>query len=112
MNAASSPSSGALPTSSSISQLSKPGKGSMARSAKTSQGEDSDDYDEEDDDEDEFFDCRENLDDTSSLAKWSSMELTPIDGDEAAMDQVRFVQGSISIHIAPNGKMSMRMLIL
>lgn len=27
--------------------------------------------------EDEFYDCRENLDDTSSLAKWSSMEWTP-----------------------------------
>lgn len=33
----------------------------------------------DDEGEDEFFDCRENLDDTSSLAKWSSMELTPMD---------------------------------
>ena len=33
--------------------------------------------DSEEEEDDEFFDCRENLDDTSSLAKWSSMELTP-----------------------------------
>ena len=33
----------------------------------------------EDDDEDEFFDARERLDDSVSLAKWSSMELENID---------------------------------
>ena len=38
--------------------------------------------DSEEEEDDEFFDCRENLDDTSSLAKWSSMELTPQVGRE------------------------------
>ena len=33
----------------------------------------------EDDEEDEFFDARERLDDSVSLAKWSSMELENID---------------------------------
>ena len=28
---------------------------------------------------DEFFDCRETMDDSSSLAKWSSMDLLPLD---------------------------------
>ena len=50
--------------------------------------DDLDAYDDEDADEEEFFDCRENLDDTSSLAKWSSMELTPMD-EEAAEVKMR-----------------------
>lgn len=31
--------------------------------------------------DDEFFDCHEVLGENSSLAKWSSMELTPVDQD-------------------------------
>ena len=33
-----------------------------------------------DEEVDEFFDCRENFDETSSLAKWSSMDLLPMGG--------------------------------
>ena len=63
-------------TSSMINAMSKPGKSALNRGTC-----DSDDIDTDQDDE-EFFDCRENLDDTSSLAKWSSMDLTPLDGDD------------------------------
>ena len=34
----------------------------------------------DDEETDEFFDCRETMDDSSSLAKWSSMDLLPLDG--------------------------------
>jgi len=49
--------------------------------------------DSEDSENDEFFDCRENLDDeTVSLAKWSSMELTPHgEGDEDVTAAMRVV---------------------
>ena len=33
----------------------------------------------DDEEIDEFFDCRETMDDSSSLAKWSSMELMPME---------------------------------
>ena len=33
----------------------------------------------DDEETDEFFDCRETMDDSSSLAKWSSMDLLPLD---------------------------------
>ena len=36
---------------------------------------------EEEDEDDEFFDCREQWDEASSLAKWSSMELENLDGE-------------------------------
>ncbi len=42
------------------------------------------DDDEEEDEEDEFFDCREDLDDTSSLAKWSSMDLPEYDENDGS----------------------------
>ncbi len=67
--------------SSGINSVSKPGRLAVDASK---------DDDEEDEDEDEFFDCRENLDDTSSLAKWSSMELTP-QGDPEDFDQTAAV---------------------
>jgi hypothetical protein len=61
-----------------IHSVSKPGKSAFQRSP-GKEDDDDEDYDEEDDDQ--FFDCRENLDDTSSLAKWSSMDLPPYDED-------------------------------
>ncbi len=45
----------------------------------TQDSEDDLDLDDFEEEEEEFFDCRENLDETSSLAKWSSMELTPME---------------------------------
>ena len=36
---------------------------------------------EENDEDDEFFDAREQMDDSVSLAKWSSMELENVDMD-------------------------------
>ena len=91
MNAAT-PNSGAAV----INAVSKPGRLAIANSSSSNNNNSSsnrrrrnnnnpvdseddylDDDDDEEEEEDEFFDCRENLDDTSSLAKWSSMELTP-----------------------------------
>ena len=66
-------------TSGIIHAAAKPGKSAFDRNKNKNNGEDGD---SEEEDEDEFYDCRENLDDTSSLAKWSSMELTPADGDQ------------------------------
>lgn len=43
-----------------------------------------DEDDEEETETDEFFDCREDFDDASSLAKWSSMDLVPLSDEEAA----------------------------
>ena len=75
----------ATPTSAMINSVSKPGKSAMNRD-----DEDDDDEDDSSEREDEFFDCRENLDDTSSLAKWSSMELAPY--DQESVDQVTATQ--------------------
>ena len=77
-----------------ISSVSKPGRSAFERrrAEETRDGEEEgdSDYGEDDDDEeeeDEFYDCRENLDDTSSLAKWSSMDLLPYDEDDGAQRQ-------------------------
>ena len=42
----------------------------------------------DEEEEDEFFDCNEQWDESSSLAKWSSMELETIDTDHANPNQV------------------------
>ncbi|XP_040577128.1 protein retinal degeneration B isoform X4 [Lepeophtheirus salmonis] len=39
---------------------------------------------EQGDSDEEFFDCREEINDTVSLAKWSSMELPPMNEDESS----------------------------
>ena len=42
----------------------------------------------DEEEEDEFFDCNEQWDESSSLAKWSSMELESLDTDNANPNQV------------------------
>ena len=59
----------------------------------------------EDDDDDEFFDARERLDDSVSLAKWSSMELENIDPEtvpNARVASLKMVSISLEESVCPS----------
>jgi len=59
----------------------------VARRSTAAAGSDDDDDDSEEDEDDEFFDANEHFDlETSSLAKWSSMELTPVEDQTVTPD--------------------------
>ena len=49
----------------------------------------------EDDEDEEFFDARERLDDSVSLAKWSSMELENIDPETVPNARVASLKASM-----------------
>lgn len=87
-----------------ISAVSKPGRGVMSK-PESGEAESESPGIDSDREDDEFFDCRENLDDTSSLAKWSSMELSPF--DENQLDQStatsRHMHQTTLSQLDPNG---------
>ncbi|XP_059092969.1 protein retinal degeneration B-like isoform X1 [Tigriopus californicus] len=86
-----------------ISAVSKPGRGVMSQPE--GEGESESPGVDSDREDDEFFDCRENLDDTSSLAKWSSMELSPFyenQLDQSAATSRHLHQTTLS-QLDPNG---------
>ena len=65
----------------------------------------------EDDDDDEFFDARERLDDSVSLAKWSSMELENIDPEtvpNARVASLKMVSISLEKSVCPSHSVLMR----
>ena len=65
----------------------------------------------EDDDDDEFFDARERLDDSVSLAKWSSMELENIDPEtvpNARVASLKMVSISLDKSVYPSHNVLMR----
>ena len=76
------------PSNAAVHSVSKHGPSSICLD---DEGE-NDDEDDSSEREDEFFDCRENLEDTSSLAKWSSMELAPY--DQESVDHVTATERS------------------